>query len=207
MSGRVPLGDELVESSLEGGEVGEVGGAEAFASEDPEPLLDRVHPGAVDRGDVSDETRVGSEPAADERPMMDRDVVGEQVDRRDRGGDGPVEVLQEGEIFDLAFAPGGDAVALAGAGVEGGNQVGGASSLVLVLDLPGSTGLRRAGGDAAWSGLERGHLVETEHHLVIGEQAGQQVSDGPNLGGKGRVTGPAWMEPDVRSPGLQAIGG
>ena len=60
---------------------------------------------------------------------------------------------------------------------------------------------------AAWSGLERGHLVEAEHHLVIGQEAGQQVSDGPHLRGERGVTGPAWVEPDVRSPGLQAIGG
>ena len=146
MSGRVPLGDELEDGALEGGEVGEVGGAEAFASEDPEPLLDRVHPGAVDRGEVSDEAGMSGEPLLDEFAVMDRDVVGEQVDRRDRGGDGLVEVREEGEIFDLAFAPGGDAVDVAGAGVEGGEQVGGASALVLVLDLQGTTGLSRAGG-------------------------------------------------------------
>ena len=143
MSGRVPLGDELVDGALEGGQVGEVGRAEAFASEDPEPLLDRVHPGAVDRGEVSDEAGMSGEPLLDEFAVMDRDVVGEQVDGRDRGGDGLVEVREEGEILDLAFAAGGDAVDLAGAGVEGREQVGGASALVLVLDLQGTTG--RAG--------------------------------------------------------------
>ena len=35
----VPLGDELVDGALEGGQVGEVGRAEPLASEDPEPLL------------------------------------------------------------------------------------------------------------------------------------------------------------------------
>ena len=35
----VPLGDEPEDGALEGGRVGEAGGAEALASEDPEPLL------------------------------------------------------------------------------------------------------------------------------------------------------------------------
>lgn len=48
----VSLGGELEDGLLESGEVGEVGGAEALASEDAEPLLDRFHPGAVDRGEV-----------------------------------------------------------------------------------------------------------------------------------------------------------
>ena len=41
----------------------------------------------------------------------------------------------------------------------------------------------------------------------MAQGAGQQVGDGPHLRGERRVTGPAWVEPDVRSPGLQAIGG
>ena len=107
---------------------------------------------------------------------MDRDVVGEQVDRGDRGGDGLVEVLQEGEVLDLALATGGHAVDLPGAGVEGGEEVGRAGPPVLVLDLDGAAGLGRAGGDAAGSRLERGHLVEAEHHFVA---ARGRVSSSP----------------------------
>src|SRR4051794_29430192 len=98
------------------------------------------------------------QPASDERAMVDRDVVGGQVDGGDRGGDGPVEVLQEGEVLDLALAPGGHPVDAAGAGVEGGEQVGRPRATVLVLDLDRSPRLGRAGGDSAWSRLERGHL-------------------------------------------------
>src|SRR3954466_13303843 len=86
VGGLVPLGDELEDGPLEGGEVGEVGRAEALATEDAEPLLDRVHPGAVDRGEVGDEAGVGGEPGTDEFAVMDRDIVGEQMDRGDRGG-------------------------------------------------------------------------------------------------------------------------
>src|SRR3954470_8664433 len=101
MGDLVPLGDEPEDGVLEGGEVGEAGGAEPLASEDPEPLLDRVHPGAVDRGEVGDEAWMGGEPLLDELAVMDRDVVGEQVDGRDRREQGPVEMVQEGEVFEL----------------------------------------------------------------------------------------------------------
>ena len=39
MSDLVPLGDELVDGPLEGGQIGEVGRAKALTSEDTEPLL------------------------------------------------------------------------------------------------------------------------------------------------------------------------
>src|SRR6266536_4591204 len=81
----VPFSDELEDGPLESGEVREVGRAEPLASQDPEPLLHGVHPRTVDRGEVGDEARVGCEPPADERAMMDRDVVREQVNRGDRG--------------------------------------------------------------------------------------------------------------------------
>src|SRR4029079_4372642 len=146
--------------TLERREVGEGGRAEALASEDAEPLLDRVHPRAVDRGEVGDETRMSCEPLADELAMMDRAVVGEQVERGARGGYGLVEVIEEGEVLDLALASGGHAVDLPRAGVEGGEQVGGTSAHVLVLDLQRTTRLRRAGRHPAWSRLERGHLIQ-----------------------------------------------
>src|SRR4051794_15167656 len=122
MSDLVPLGDELVDGALEGGEVGEIGRPEALASEDAEPLLDRVHPGAVDRGDVGTETRMVVQPAPYERAVMDRDVVGEQVDGGDRGGDGPGGGVQEGQGIGLAVASGGDPGRAAGGGGEGGGK-------------------------------------------------------------------------------------
>src|SRR3982751_1929643 len=120
MGGLVPLGDEPEDGVLEGGEVGEAGGAEPLASEDPEPLLDRVHPGAVDRGEVGDEARVGGQPVLDELAVVHGDVVGEQVDRGDRGRDGAIELLQQGEVLDLALAAGGGAADPPRAGGGGG---------------------------------------------------------------------------------------
>jgi hypothetical protein len=98
-------------------------------------LLDRVHPGTVDRGERGDDAGTRGEPLADQLAVMDRDVISEQVEHGDRGGDGLIEVLQQGEVLDLALSPRRDAVDLSGAGVEGGDQMGGAGPLVLVLDL------------------------------------------------------------------------
>ena len=104
----IPFGDELVDGVLEGGQIGEVGRPKTLASEGPKPLLHGVHPGTVDRREMGDEPRVSSEPRADELAVMDRDVVGQQVDCGHRGGEGLIEELQEGEILDLALASGGD---------------------------------------------------------------------------------------------------
>src|SRR4051812_49646657 len=101
MGDLVPFGDELEDGTLEGWKIGEVGRAESFASEDAEPLLDGVHPGTVDWREVGDEPRMGGEPLAGELAVMDRDVVGQQVDGGDRGRDGLVEVVQEGQVLDL----------------------------------------------------------------------------------------------------------
>ena len=57
--------------------------------------------------------------------------------------------------------------------------------------------------DIDWRGGRAFSLVynvgDHEHEELI-----EQVGDGPDLRGERRVTGPARMEPDVGSPGLQA---
>src|SRR5689334_21946564 len=70
VSNLVPFGDELVDGALERGQIGEGGRAEALATEDPEPLLDRVHPRAVDWSEVGDEARMVGQPLSDELAMM-----------------------------------------------------------------------------------------------------------------------------------------
>src|SRR3954465_13300449 len=100
---------------------------------------------------------------------MDRDIVSEQMDCRDPGGVSPVEVGQEGQVFYLALATGGHAIDPANAGVEGGEQGGGAAPGVFVLDLERMPRPSRAGGDAARARLQGSHFVETEHNFVWGE--------------------------------------
>src|SRR6188474_236091 len=154
---------------------------------------------------MGDEAGMVVQPAPHELAVMIRDIVGEQMDGGDCGGDGLVEVLQEGEVLDLALAPGGDSVGPSGAGVEGGEQMSGPGPTILVLDLEWSPRLGRTGGDAAWSWLERGHLIKAEHHLVLGQEAGQQVGDGPDLRRERRVARAARVQPDLGAPGLQAV--
>ena len=76
---------------------------------------------------------------------------------------------------------------------------------LLMLDLDQSPRQRWTGRDETRSWLERGHLVEAEHHLARVQEAGQQVGHGADLRRERRVTGRAWMQRDVRAPGLQAI--
>jgi hypothetical protein len=120
MGALIPLGDELMDSALKGGEIGEVGGPQALAAQDAEPLFDRIPPGPVDGREVGDEARVGGQPGLDLLAVMDRNIVGEQMDRGQRGREGAVEMLQEAELLHLALAARGPAIVLPRARVEGG---------------------------------------------------------------------------------------
>ena len=92
---------------------------------------------------------------------------------------------QEGEVLHLSLAAGGHPVDAPRAGVEGGEQLGGTGPAILVLDLERSPRPRRTGRYAAESWLERDHLVEAEHHLVLVQEARQQVSHHADLRGAG----------------------
>src|SRR5215213_11303009 len=117
MGGLVPRGDELPDQRGKLGQVREVRMAQALAAQAAEPLLDGVHPGAVDRREVGHEARMLPQPSPDQLAMMDRDVVAEQMDHGDRGRDVPVELVEKLEVLDLTFAAGALAVDLPAPGV------------------------------------------------------------------------------------------
>src|SRR4030081_2707569 len=62
MSDRIPLGDELGQALGQFGQVREGGLVEALALQNGEPLLHRVHPGAMHGGEVRDEPRMRRQP-------------------------------------------------------------------------------------------------------------------------------------------------
>jgi hypothetical protein len=91
----VPFSDELFDLGGQFGQIGEVRMAQALAAQDAEPLLDRIHPGAVHRREVGHEAWMLRQPGPDQLAVMDRDVIAEQMDHADRGRDVPVELLQK----------------------------------------------------------------------------------------------------------------
>src|SRR5439155_8470415 len=113
---------------------------------------------------------------ADFLAVMDRDVVGQQVDCGDRRGDGPVQLPEEGQILRLALAEEALAVDLARAGIEGCEELQRPLPPILVLDLEWLAGACWPCGHQAWPRLERGHLVQAQDDLVRRQGAGEQVS-------------------------------
>ena len=85
VSDLVPLFDEREDLGLEIREVGEVWGAQSLALQDREPLLNLVHPRAMNRREVHPRPWVCSQPRSRELAVVDAEVVAEQVDQRDRG--------------------------------------------------------------------------------------------------------------------------
>ena len=91
-----------------------------------------------------------------------------------------------------------------GAGVEGGEEVGRTGPLILVFNLDGAAWLSRSGGNAAGTRLERGHLVEAEDHLVIGQEAGEQLADRSDVCGERGVARTLMIE---NRPGHSPLSG
>jgi hypothetical protein len=72
----VPLANEGQNVVFEHGQVGEVGGNQALALKDGEPLFNLVHPRAVDRREVPSETRTPLQPRLDLFAVMDAESSG-----------------------------------------------------------------------------------------------------------------------------------
>jgi len=183
----------------------EVWRGEALALEDGKPLLDLVHPGAVDRGEVHLEARVLLEPSSGELALVRADVVADEVDDGDTDGGSPVDFLKQFDELRLTLASPADPDHLARSQVEGGDEVRGPAALVLVFDLCGTLGAWRLGWNCSGSRLHRRFLVEREHALMGKERSCVQVLDVEYGSFERRVQGRVGAEPVVDSPGFELV--
>jgi class 3 adenylate cyclase len=132
-----------------------------------EPPLDQVQPGAVGRGEVQLEARMGHQPAPDGGRLVGRGVVADHVDgqvSRHR----LVDVGEEPPELHRAVAGGHLGDDGAGGNVQGGVQVGGAVAGVVMglpLGYPWQQGQDRGG---AVQGLHLGLLVHAQHQGRLG---------------------------------------
>jgi protein-export membrane protein SecD len=147
----------------EGGDAVEGPAAESFVGDLFEPAFDEVQPGTRRGCEVEVPPfsfRVG-EPVADLGALVGGKVVEDDMDVEVLG-DLLVDLLEEGEHVDAGvtlLAVGDD---LAGADVQGGEEVGGAVALVVVGHRPGPTRLHRQRRLRPVQGLALGLLVEGE---------------------------------------------
>ena len=202
----VPLGDELVSFYRKVRLAIEVGDAEPLALQNAEPLLDLVHPGGMNRREVENKSRMVFEPGSDLLAVMGRDVVENEMNGRNRGWNFGFEIFEKRDVLPLPFAVERVAVDLTAAGVEGGEKLECAATLVFVLDMvgdiPRQCGFGRMG---TRSRLKRGLFIDREHDLVVAERAGVEVDNlfDPliELGVAGRLG----AKPHVDSPGFQFV--
>lgn len=150
----------------------EVGNPEAFALQDAKPLLDLVHPRAVDGGKVKHETRVAIQPSPDLFPRMGPEIIAHDMDPGNFLGDGAIQMPQECDQLKLSLAAITLAIHLAGSSVEGSKEVERTLAAVFVLDQNRFARLCWKGRLLADAGLKRGFLVEAQNDLVFGELPG-----------------------------------
>ena len=161
MSHLIPLRDERLQPLRQRRLVGEIGDPQPLPLQDAEPLLDLIHPRAMHRRVMEHEPRVLRQPRLDLLALVHPQVVQDDMDRLDRRGDLPVQLLQERDELGLPLPLGGHPVDLAGPRVERGEQVQGPAPPVLVLDADRSLGLGRPGSAtcgaaaASWSSRRR----------------------------------------------------
>lgn len=103
MSVLVPLFDELTDPIAQILNRFEVRDLESFPLENAEPLFDLVHPRAVDWGKVKKEAAVFAQPLQDLFPLMNAQVVADNMDLGNMRRDRIFEVLQEGDELYLPF--------------------------------------------------------------------------------------------------------
>lgn len=101
----------------------EVADLEPFALENTEPLLDLVHPGAMDGQKVADKTRMGCQPSLNLLANMDASVIKHEEHALYPGWDLPVEFGKQGDEFCLAFPSRGESRDLPRARIKSGEQV------------------------------------------------------------------------------------
>ena len=104
MCSLVPFDDELLDLGLEHRLRGKVGNAQPLPLENRKPLLNLIHPRAMDRGEMEDKAGMALQPLADFLAMMRGDVVADHVDRRNRRGNLRIKRGQKRDTFPLAFA-------------------------------------------------------------------------------------------------------
>jgi hypothetical protein len=118
---------------------------------------------------------------------------------------GPIQELEEVDELHHALAAVALPMHFAGACLESREEVHGARPLVFVFDLGRTTGQRWTGRGHARAGLDGGLLVHAQNDLVRAKRPGVEIAEVLGSGDEFRVARGALVQPDVRSPGLEAM--
>ncbi len=176
--------DEMVDVLAQLGDGGERGAAQGLTFQDGEPDLDLIEPGRPGRGEVEMYVLVSREPAV-VLGLVGVEVVKHDVDLLARIGDD--DGVHEGGELDAPPALFVRHADLAAGHLEGSEQGQGAVALVVVA-APGQ-GLAVGQLEIALrplQRLDRGLLVDADHHRILRRRQGEGDHIG-GLGGERRV--------------------
>lgn len=202
----VPLRDELHDGLIQRLFGREIGETKAFPLKNAEPLLDLIHPGAMDRGEMELKPGVLLEPFPHLFPMVDTHIVTDDVNDGNGGGRLPIDPVEKADEFLLSLAAEVQTDDFAGSGIEGRKEVQGPISFVLMLDQIGLVSrLCGLGGEEPGSWLQGCFLIHRENRLVGSKGPGIQVDDVCNTRIEGVVPWVFGGEPHVVAPGLELM--
>jgi hypothetical protein len=140
--------------------------------------------------------------------MMRTHMVTHQMTCPEGLGPRPVHGFQEGDAFRRPLAGLTLARDPARPGIKGGPAVEGASACRLVLIAVGPVLRRRGPGRGQpRTRLQRGLLIQREHHRVIAEWTRGTRDQVGDSGRQGGIPGVLGRPPAMRAPGLQLMGG
>ena len=183
----IPFGDELHELCLQVSRRGEVDDAPALALEDGEPLFDLIQPGAMHWREVHHDPWMGLQPLLDLLSVMRWRIVADQMNRRDRGRELTVQILQKGDKLSLSLAGVTLAVDPSRASVKRREKIQRPGASILVLYPIRQAWLCGFRGMAARPWLQGGLLVDTQDYFVVVQRARIQVDEVGDTGIERRV--------------------
>ena len=105
MSVFIPLDDERIDPSLKVVEVTEVGRRKTFPLQNREPLLDLIHPRAVNGGEMKAKAWMPFEPCLNLLAGVHPQVVADDVDQGDRGWGLTINLDEQDPGCEMDFIP------------------------------------------------------------------------------------------------------
>jgi hypothetical protein len=168
-------------------------------------LLDLIEPGTMHRREVDDEPRMRLQPCLYRLARMRAGVIADEMNRLDRGRNGPVQVRQERDELPLPLALVALPIDAPRARVEGGEEIQRPSPPILVLHLIGAAGLGRPRSAAARPGLQGGLLIERQDHFIGPQLPRIQLHHCGDPGTELGVPRGLGGQPHMVPPGLQFV--
>ena len=201
----IPLRNERQDTLFEVRLAVEIDDAQSLSFQNTEPLLHLVHPGAMHRRVMPDKSRMQTQPFLHLFARMHPQVVQDHMHQPNACRYLSIELLQKCNELCLSLPISQVTVDLACTGIEGGKEIKGARTMILML-YPHRTiwhcGKRRC---KTGPGLQISVLVDAKHPLIRRQRTGIQITDGMHTCSESGVADYLGGEPHLVTPGFETV--